>query len=280
MVGPLALVRLARTLHQINRENIDPIVQKKIRRTYLSGIILERYDSQNNTADVAGYKCQFCTYAGFSYLFNELFLNQAYLFSTSKDNPFIIDCGSNIGMSVLYFKMMYPDAEILAFEPDDDAFRCLQVNVDNNNFKSVSVIKKALSTREGKLDFYYDPDNPGALKMSTIRERMPKEKRVVEATRLSNYVNDEVDFLKLDVEGAEVGVIEDLNTHGKLPHIKQMAIEYHHHIFRDTDTLSNILGLLETAGFGYQIESSLGRPFNRETFQDILIYAYRKAINT
>jgi hypothetical protein len=55
-----------------------------------------------------------------------------------------------------------------------------------------------------------------------------------------------------------------------------MVIEYHRHIIKEDDVLSRMLKLLETAGFGYQIDSNLSRPLDQKQFQDILIYAYQK----
>jgi Methyltransferase FkbM domain len=138
------------------------------------------------------------------------------------------------------------------------------------------VHKAALSNKEGIIDFYFDQKNLGSLCMSTRQERMPKQKRSVKALLLSKHIDEDVDFLKIDIEGAELEVIEELRNARKLSHIKQMAIEYHHHIVRKSDTFSRTLSILEDAGFGYQIESDLGRPFKREQFQDILVYAYRK----
>jgi len=226
--------------------------------------------------NIVGYRVKFCRYRTFSRLFKAIFLNQIYHFVTDKANPFIIDCGSNIGMSVLYFKMIYPDSEILAFEPDREAYSCLETNVRLNELKSIETIKKAISNKEGRIDFWFDQENPGSLRGSIIRERMPKQRQEVEAACLSKYIDREVDFLKTDVEGAERDIIEELSNERKLHYIKQMIIEYHHHIVKDTDVFSRILRILEDAGFGYQIESGLKRPLKRQRFQDILIYAYQK----
>lgn len=267
---------LHRALRRIDASSLPRDVKRRLRRSYLSAITLKRCDSRNRMANVAGYKVRFCTYQTFSDLFDSIFIRQGYQFATDKTNPFIIDCGSNIGMSVLYFKMLYIDSEILSFEPDQDAYSCLETNVRLNGLKSVETINKAISNKEGRMDFWFDPDNPGALRMSTIRERMPKKRQVVEVRRLSDYIDREVDFLKMDVEGAELDIINELNDESKLRCVKQMAIEYHHHVVGDADVFSRILRILEDAGFGYQIESNLRRPFRRQTHQDILIYAYRK----
>ena len=51
-------------------------------------------------------------------LYEDIFINRVYEFEASRPDPRIIDCGSNIGMSVLYFKHVYPEARIVGFEPD------------------------------------------------------------------------------------------------------------------------------------------------------------------
>ena len=270
------MCRSCSTLRQFDILDLKKDLKHKVRRSYLTAILLKRYDSQNRMVNVVGYKVKFCSYRTFSHLFKAIFLGQAYHFITDKMDPFIIDCGSNIGVSVLYFKMIYPDSEILAFEPDREAYSCLETNVRLNGLKSVEIVNKAISNKEGEIDFWFDQDNPGALKMSTIRERIPKQRQVVEATSLSKYIDREVDFVKMDVEGAELDIVEELNNESKLRYIKQMVIEYHHHIIRDADVFSRILRILEDAGFGYQTESRLKRPLERQRIQDILIYAYRK----
>jgi FkbM family methyltransferase len=276
----IAMFSSVRVFRRIRTLDLRPDVKAKIWASYLRTILLKRFDSRNQIADIAGYKVKFCSQATLAYLFTEIFVGQEYFFRSSEENPFIVDCGSNIGMSVLYFKLMYPGSHILAFEPDTEAFLCLETNVRQNELGSVITHKKALSRGEGQVDFYYDQDLRGCLSMSTVPARMPRQKRAVDAVRLSRFIDKDVDFLKIDVEGAEREVIEDLSSEGKLRYIKQMAIEFHHHIVADADDLSRILWILEDAGFGYQVQGDLGRPFKRRQFQDILIYAYRKDCTT
>ena len=87
-----------------------------------------------------------------------------------------------------------------------------------------------------------------------------------------------VDFLKVDVEGAEQIVIEDMERAGKLESIARMAVEYHHHVDPDDDALGGMLDALERSGFGYQLEARLDRSPGSRTrhFQNLLVHAYRK----
>ncbi len=80
----------------------------------------------------------------------------------------------------------------------------------------------------------------------------------------------------MDIEGAEISVLKELIKSNKLRYIKQLVIEYHHHIIEHDDFGSKILKLLEDVGFGYQIETSFLYPRQKVHFQDILIYAYNK----
>ena len=177
---------------------------------------------------------------------------------------------------MIYFKLLYPNSKIIAFEPDDTAFSCLEYNIAANSLNSIVPHKTALSNREGSVDLYYDSDNPGGLCTSTKRERMANHKRVVPASLLSKHIDNCVDFLKMDVEGAELEILTELKDQSKLTFVKQMIIEYHHHIVKDADEFSRILAILEDTGFGYQIHNTVKWPMQREQYQDILIYAYSK----
>jgi hypothetical protein len=67
---------------------------------------------------------------------DELLVEEIYKFTTTSQQPYIIDCGANIGLSLYYFKKWYPSSKILAFEPDEQIFNILEKNISyfpNNN---------------------------------------------------------------------------------------------------------------------------------------------------
>ncbi len=273
------LLHLINTLYRIRQVNMRGDLKRAISATWLRAFFLRSYDKQNKTFHLSSYRIHFIDHHITSFLFDELFLNHDYYFLPDNDTPLIIDCGSNIGMSIIYFKFLYPNSRVIGFEPGQETFQVLQSNISDNHLTSVEVINAAVTNYEGEIDFFYDDSNVGSLRMSTKRERMPKLSRKIRAVRLSNYINSEVDFLKLDVEGAELDVIGDLINSGKLSYIKQMIIEYHHHLIPGTDEFSRLLSHLENAGFGYQIGGYMSRPLMRDISQDILVYAYRKPIS-
>jgi len=199
------------------------------------------FSKSSDIERIAGYKVSHFNIKHLFDLFLSIFVDSTYYFKADSKSPFIIDCGSNIGMSVLFFKKLYPDANIIAFEPDSKCFSKLQGNINLNELTNIQIHQKALSDRDGTITFYSDPNDPGSLYMSTIKERMPKASQEVQCVTLSNYITKEVDFLKLDVEGAELQIMDELRRSNKLGYIKEMSIEYHHHILKDTDAFSKLL---------------------------------------
>lgn len=205
-------------------------------------------------------------------LFQEVFIYQQYFFKATTPTPWIIDCGSHIGISILYFKALYPQARLLGFEPAPETFKLLSENVKNNRLKNVRLENKAVSNVEGRLEFCGDKSKTSSL----IKERGSGEGTEADVVKSSQYIDREVSFLKLDVEGVEDLVLEDLAAAEKLKMIQQMVIEYHHHFIGDEDRLSRFLKIFEDHNFGYQIEGSSEPPYNRMESENIMIYAYRK----
>lgn len=229
---------------------------------------------------IAEFRVDCPNYRLLIFLFEEIFAGGEYYFKPESQSPLVFDLGANVGMALLFFKWLYPKARIVAFEASEQTFKFLKSNVDANQLSGVQIHNKAVSDFVGTLDFHYDSgaDDLGQLSMSLMDRPGFKDSRPVEAVRVSDYIHEEVDFLKIDIEGAEGLVIRDLARSGKLRYIKEMTMEYHHHLSPEDDVLSELLGILEQNGFGYQI-ASLGhrRAFRKGEFQSLLVHAYRKS---
>jgi len=209
-----------------------------------------------------------------NFLYREIFVRQYYYFRARKDAPVILDCGANVGMASLYFKWLYPKALVRAFEPDPTTFRLLKQNIAQNNL-DIETHNCALWDREGDLDFYVDSNSPGSLLMSADGSRLNGEPIKVPARRLSEFIEGDVDFLKLDVEGAEHRILSDLVQSGKIGAIRQMLVEYHHRIGQRQSCLAEFLLILQQAGFEYQIHAALCPVSSKDVFQAMLIAAYQ-----
>ena len=171
------------------------------------------------TERVLGFTVHCFDYRTMHLLFRVILLRNEYYFRSAKDGPVIFDCGANIGLATLFFKWLYPSSEIYAFEPDRETFALLKRNVEVNQLVGVHLYNAALSDRAGTAAFYVDHTRPGSPRMSLTYERMPKDSITVETLPLSQIIREqlagrELDFLKLDVEGAEDIVLRDLATSG------------------------------------------------------------------
>jgi FkbM family methyltransferase len=289
----LFVLSFRKTLRKRDLPNRDIVADCYVRYAFKKALIAQGLLKMPTHETLHTWEVHFFNYETFVVLFNEIFLYNEYLLPAAGQAPFIIDCGSNIGMSILYFKMLYPNAKILAFEPDDATFRLLEKNVDGNGLKDVAIYNCALYSRDGEIDFYYDTNLAGSLLMSTCRRDstcfrdniqesltkvgMPNTGKRVKSVMLSSYITGPVDLLKMDIEGSEHVVIDELARSGKLRLIKKMVVEYHHNMHPDQPGLAGFLGVLEQNRFGYQVRASHPN-FNAGTgkFQNIIIFAYNQ----
>lgn len=211
-----------------------------------------------------------------TFLHREIFVDLAYFFSTSRTAPVIIDGGSNIGVSVAFFKTLYPEARVLAFEPAARTFELLQKNV--GGVPGVELHRVALG-RSNSLVPFYEHDDDWMLRQSTRPERLTVDSEItVEQRRLSDFVTEPVDMVKLDVEGAEAYVLDDLADSGAIEQVEQLIVEYHHQLDPDRDSLGVFLERLQALGFHFQLsakEHVAYRTSFKPRFQDVLVHAYR-----
>lgn len=210
-------------------------------------------------------------------LIESIFIENEYFFKSKSRKPFIVDLGSNIGLSIIYFKTLYPQSTILSFEADPTTYKTLELNISSFGFDKITPYNLAVSKRQGKIPFYVAKKGYGSPLMSTNPQRIvDKQKIYVESVRLSSFVKSNIDFLKMDIEGSEHEVLIDLNNKKKLKLFNQICIEYHHHLDKSEDELSGFLKILENNQFGYQIHASQNTPFTLRIFEDIQIHAYKR----
>jgi FkbM family methyltransferase len=176
--------------------------------------------------------------------YREIIGKEIYKFSNDTQAKHrIIDCGSNVGLGCIFARLTYPNAHITAFEPNPTLFELLTKNTTGMN---IELIQSAVWTDEGTMALNADTADASSLthtpqKSSTV---------TVKTERLSKYLTEPVDFVKIDIEGAETEVIKEISP--LLHNVKNLFIEYHCEDLRNKNLL-DILGILTTAGFTYYI---------------------------
>ena len=194
-------------------------------------------------------------------MMEELLFSEEYYCQFSCKEPYVLDCGTNIGLAIYYIKHYYPEAHIEGFEPWKTAFDCAVRNVERNGWKNVTIHHAAVGGKEDVMQLTVVAENSlaGSLagRLDEMIERKHWEKSVenVKVVKLSDYINRPVNFVKMDIEGLENEVIEEIKE--KLPNISQMFVEYHYGSSMKNNSLIEILKILSDAGFVYQISKSL-----------------------
>lgn len=194
------------------------------------------------------YKVAFRDAPTFLMSIEELFINEFYKFRTTKDKPKIIDCGSYIGTSILYFKVNYPNAVVTGFEPDSSNYSILKENLDSWNFPDTSVINGAIWTTNGNISFNSAGNMSSRIEVDA---NGLNDKNSVRCVRLNDLLNDEIDFLKIDIEGAELPVLRDCSDN--LKNVKNLFVEYHGK-YDEMFKLNEILEILVRNNFKYYIK--------------------------
>lgn len=230
-------------------------------------------------------KCRKCKILGYDFegfnfdtlvfLFRDVFLSADYYFRSNSKAPVIIDCGANIGASILFFKWLYPNSIIYAFEPSPSIFEMLQKNISANKLENVFCYNVALADKTATVQFFEPDGIAGSLTGSLSHGRNDGNPVEVQAMPLSAFIRENnitsIDYLKMDIEGAETAVINEMAAAQTLDLIKQAGIEYHHQIAGQNASLGHFLKTVELAGFHYSLFAE-GQPSKTGEMQDVHLF--------
>ena len=127
----------------------------------------------------------------------------------------VVDIGANIGLHTLNMaRIVGNTGQVFAFEPDPSNFEILKKNVKINNYKNIILEQKAVGDKHGRATLYQS-DNPINHRIFPQIERATNQVQV-ELTNLDNYFDsdmiDKINFIKIDVEGMEFGVLKGMKN--------------------------------------------------------------------
>ena len=200
---------------------------------------------QESTTTLFDKKVYFADKSSYHFLKKEIFNQEIYKFNHTSKYPRIIDVGSNIGLSILYFKQLYPDAEVIGFEPDPRIFNILRKNIESFNCTKTKIFNKGIWIKETTLEFFSEGADGGRIATAEDTNKIS-----ISTTSLRGFLTEKVDMLKIDIEGAEYEVLNDCKD--LLHNVDNLFVEYHS-FKNQNQNLHKLLEIINSAEFRYNI---------------------------
>jgi FkbM family methyltransferase len=137
------------------------------------------------------------------------------------DGVIAVDCGANIGVhTVEWARLMTGWGRVYSFEAQEKIYYALAGNIVINNCLNVTAVRAALGARPGKMPIpepdYLIPSSYGSLELrkSPATEFIGQDINydtpgsVVDVVSIDSLSLERLDFLKIDVEGMELDVLD------------------------------------------------------------------------
>jgi FkbM family methyltransferase len=158
-------------------------------------------------------------------VFEQVFVRGDYDFDyPARPVRFVVDAGAHIGLASLFFARRFPEARIVALEPDRDNFGLLSANLAG--YSQATALRAALWSKPARLW----PANAGADSWALQFGDRPGVGEPVDGVTIPEVMCrfgvDRIDLLKLDIEGAELELFGDA-TPEWLDQVGMIAIELH-----------------------------------------------------
>lgn len=161
----------------------------------------------------------------------------------NKKSPVIVDLGSNIGCTIIDFKLRFPESKVFGFEMDIDNYKLAIANC--SNFSNVHLFNKAVWIKRGTISYNKNSQTDAY----SIQTSGNKDNQEVDCLSITDIINENdienVDFLKMDIEGAEVNIFKETDL-SWLDKVLSLNIEFHN---LSEVELEKYVQLLKTRGF-------------------------------
>ena len=141
-----------------------------------------------------------------------------------RETDTVIDIGAHVGLFTLYASQFCNRGKIFSYEPMKENYKILVDNVKNNNLVNIKTFNLAVSNSQS-VKLYINDDESGHSMFSKSSNFITVKSISLEDIFNQNNIQ-ECNFLKLDCEGAEYEIIENLPTKF-FEKIEKIVIEYH-----------------------------------------------------
>jgi FkbM family methyltransferase len=193
---------------------------------------------------------------GFGFIPRSLSPEEEFLLDLKWEGQMVYDVGGYEGIYTLFFsKAAGPTGRVVTFEPNPGNCRKIRENVRLNRLNNVQLIQLGLGSGKGRSKLVFWPNEPARGSINADYQQSLRQKRdttciEIELDSLDNQLasNSQLpppDFIKIDVEAAELEVLEGMNQTLQT-HRPRLFIEAHSGV----DTRQLVRGLLE---IGYRL---------------------------
>jgi FkbM family methyltransferase len=198
------------------------------KRTAVPPYILEGYNVSEISVEIPDIPCDIRLRLKDSdaQVFKQVFVDQQYAVEYPSDVKIIIDAGANVGYATLWYSQKYPEARIIAIEPDPVTFRRLSQQCAE--LANVELLNAALWHEDGWISLKRTNEAGAPVKSWGTRttEARGETRAVSVPSFLREFGIGRIDIFKIDIEGAELEVF----SKGDLTWINQtrcFAVETH-----------------------------------------------------
>jgi FkbM family methyltransferase len=237
-----------------------------------------------------GFSCYAQSKDEAEWIYNEIMAKQEYFQNglSVEEARCVFDIGANIGIFTMAVKLKAPEATVYAFEPIPESFHILEQNVRLLRCSDVHLYNAAVGAQDHtEQTFTFFPTMPGnstslpdlkaeqrpAAEQIFGKEEMDLfwqvETRIAQVRTLSSVIREQgitrVDFLKIDVEGSEISVLDGIEEM-HWPIFKQIAVETH-----SAKLQEQVCEILAQRNFEVYAERGLSSPLG-----DSLVYGKRQ----
>jgi len=182
----------------------------------------------------------------------EIFTTKIYdKYIQIEPNDIVFDIGANIGL-FSYYAVCKGAKEVHAFEPSPEI---AEVITNNFRFDNLRLIQSAVCDKDGEIEFNINPESSINSSIQAIGNESYQVK--LPALKLSTYIKqnsiEKIDYLKIDCEGSEYDIIQDIPTSFLTNNVKKIALEYHQNT---NGKLQKLIDKLKECGFSIRFEFS------------------------
>lgn len=169
------------------------LIKRNIIEVKMPGL-KEKIFLRNNSSDIA--------------IFTDVFINKEHEAEIKGMINCVIDCGANIGLASLYFLKKFPAAKIIAVEPEAGNFLMLKKNLEN--YPNAIAVNMGVWNKETNLRIVNMEQGNHSFKVEETNDT----NNVVRAISIGELIQKNsitnVDLLKIDIEGSEEQVFENI----------------------------------------------------------------------